>query len=1053
MLDSTSPTESEKTIADTQRRCEACGGSYTGPVHLGCAGRGSQPTEVLTPSSKIDELPPETRPFAEDSTRQLHQYILVSKLGQGGMGEVWKAWDRKLTRWVAIKFLLGQSDEAVLRFRREAKLAGRLNHPNIAAVHEVGEAPARQPGKETVPFIAMQFIEGATLADVKLPLPGLIDLFLKIALALEHAHRVGIIHRDLKPANIMVSRDGWPYVMDFGLARTIEGESGLSVTGAVMGTPAFMPPEQVEGKLEGIGPWSDVYSLGATMYAAFCGIQPFAAQTTLQVLTKVCNEIPVPPRKHNPGIPQALETGILKAMAKNRADRYPTMASLAEDLRQILATANAPAAAEKSTGGRRGVAVAALALLALGTGLASWFLLFRPPPPTPQVAHESGSGAPGPAAKGTPAPSPGPELVKAEAKGPVPLTKVEPRKPEPEEKPPAPATGAPSVKEAEPPPQPRGLGGVELTPAQVTAALRSGGRFLAAEYRSRDFTTDTDALAAYALLLSGGAEDPGIAIRLGRFLRGPGWAKSPRTPYAAALRSLALEACGDPALRPHIAECAQYVIEAQGPGGRWGPTAQVELNLSPSPEPAVYVYGGRPLETPTPQDLARKGNARNPVEGDAADCEYALLTLQAAERSGIRAPRETWTRAISGLLESSPETTGSSAAAGAVSIVLCRRALGDSGGAGRGTLESRITWLAAHFSIDREPGAAGASANRWLACLERAGTLLETPFVGHHEWYPEGAKHLLGRQRSDGSWSEGGDALGPTAAAILFLGRATERSFRTPDRGPSGILETRVVGAAPNFMFLLDASGAMRTDFNGRERLEAAKEILTGVVERLPEGAMFGLRVFGARYQALEPGADIDTQLVVEPGPIDKRQAKTHLRLIRVRGKAPLTLSLVEMSKDLLKFPPDLDLSVILLIDGRESDRRANPEAAAADLMGSRRGMKLHIVGFNDDDEEIQERLGRIAAAGGGRYIKAKNTKDLLSQVLSAAVKEDGFVVLGAEGKEVLRGHLGEPQPLPEGRYTFVCGQGAARLEQPFWINANLVTRLFVDAGKLPGAK
>ncbi|HEV3029843.1 MAG TPA: serine/threonine-protein kinase, partial [Planctomycetota bacterium] len=226
--------------------------------------------------SRLDDIPAEAAPFVDDPTKLLGSYVLVKQIGKGGMGAVWKAWDKKLTRWVAIKFLLVSEDEDVARFQREAKLAARLRHPNIAPIYEVGEAPATQAGEQTRHYLAMEYIDGQTMsAATNLPIAEILDLFMKVAQGIEAAHKAGVVHRDLKPANVMLTSDKWPYVMDFGLAKAIQAESSLSVSGAVMGTPAYMPPEQAQGQLDKIDGQSDVYSLGATMYAVLCKKQPF----------------------------------------------------------------------------------------------------------------------------------------------------------------------------------------------------------------------------------------------------------------------------------------------------------------------------------------------------------------------------------------------------------------------------------------------------------------------------------------------------------------------------------------------------------------------------------------------------------------------------------------------------------------------------------------------------------------------------------------------------------------------------------------------------------
>ncbi len=311
------PTESDRTIVYSESNVEK-----------------SNPLAEGAPKRKPGDpnWPEDVRNASKDPKNLLNQYILVTQIGKGGMGTVWKAFDRSLLRWVAIKFLTTSdgNEEGVLRFKREAQLAGGLRHPNIAPIYEVGEARGQH-------FIAMEFIDGASMANAQLPMKDMIDIFVKVAQGIEAAHKKGIIHRDLKPQNIMLTSDNWPYVMDFGLAKALRGDSSLSVTGAVMGTPAYMPPEQAQGKLDLIDHQSDVYSLGATMYAILSRKTPFQAETAMDILMKVCNEEPIPPRKHNEEIPPDVETIILKAMQKKKEDRYASSQDLADDLKRFVA--------------------------------------------------------------------------------------------------------------------------------------------------------------------------------------------------------------------------------------------------------------------------------------------------------------------------------------------------------------------------------------------------------------------------------------------------------------------------------------------------------------------------------------------------------------------------------------------------------------------------------------------------------------------------------------------------------------------------------------------
>jgi tetratricopeptide (TPR) repeat protein/predicted Ser/Thr protein kinase len=259
-------------------------------------------------------------------------FVRVQKLGAGGMGEVWKSWDSRLARWVALKFPRGGDDEEIARFMREAQTAGRLNHPNIAATYEVGE-------DQGSPFIAMQYVEGQTLRTFpRDDRRAIVRLIADAAQALQYAHEQGIVHRDLKPENIMVTTRSKPgrgeehhvYVMDFGLARITEGASNFSVSGLVVGTPSYMPPEQARG--EKVDARADVYSLGATLYELLTDRRLFQGTNVYDILKKVQEEDPRPPRKIDPRIAPDLETIVLKCLAKEPARRYPTAQALSEDL-------------------------------------------------------------------------------------------------------------------------------------------------------------------------------------------------------------------------------------------------------------------------------------------------------------------------------------------------------------------------------------------------------------------------------------------------------------------------------------------------------------------------------------------------------------------------------------------------------------------------------------------------------------------------------------------------------------------------------------------------
>ncbi|MCA9064286.1 MAG: serine/threonine protein kinase [Planctomycetaceae bacterium] len=286
--------------------------------------------------------------------RQIGDYELLEELGRGGMGVVYRARHRKLHRTVALKMIPNAafaSPQDIARLRAEALAAARLSHPNIVPVYEVGE-------HEGQPWFSMQFVDGQTLSQRMMsapfngsPIPSreAVALLIPIVEAIGAAHRSGILHRDLKPSNIMITPDGTPFVTDFGLAKRMptadeslstcnerSDQTALTQSGAILGTPAWMSPEQAAGQSDTIDVATDVYSLGAVLYAMLTGRPPFQSSSPLDTLLMVLEQDPPALRVLNPAVDPDLEMIVLKCLQKPRDLRYASADALAADLRAWL---------------------------------------------------------------------------------------------------------------------------------------------------------------------------------------------------------------------------------------------------------------------------------------------------------------------------------------------------------------------------------------------------------------------------------------------------------------------------------------------------------------------------------------------------------------------------------------------------------------------------------------------------------------------------------------------------------------------------------------------
>jgi len=267
--------------------------------------------------------------------KPLGQYQIVQLAGKGGMATVYKAFQPSLNRFVAIKVLpeyLAADEQFVARFKQEALAAAALRHPNILVIHDVGQ-------QGNLHYIAMEFLEGRPLSDVIQQAGGLdpqrtARILEQVASALDFAHRRGVIHRDIKPANIFLSADDHVTLVDFGIAKALSSAAGLTRSGAVIGTPEYMSPEQVDGRP--ISPRSDIYSLGIVLYQMLTGYVPFGGDTPSAIMLAHVTKMPMPPSQLSAFVTPEIEAVVMRALAKNPQQRFANVREMAQAFSQAV---------------------------------------------------------------------------------------------------------------------------------------------------------------------------------------------------------------------------------------------------------------------------------------------------------------------------------------------------------------------------------------------------------------------------------------------------------------------------------------------------------------------------------------------------------------------------------------------------------------------------------------------------------------------------------------------------------------------------------------------
>ncbi len=604
--------------------------------------------------------------------------------------------------------------------------------------------------------------------------------------------------------------------------------------------------------------------------------------------------------------------------------------------------------------------------------------------------------------------------------------------------------------------EPRGIAGVGLKAQQVNDAIDRGADYLVGKIKSGEYLNREIYLLALALAHADRLKkDPEVFKTIMKAVKSRPINKLGT--YQAGILAMLLDHLDIE--KDRLAMLAKYFVETQGPKGTWGYGKAVpQLEKVKPRNPFVTITGGLPLDLP--DTSWKKIKRENPPEfgkdGDNSCTQYAILGLRSAVRRGIHIPKEVWRKCYEttagryhkkseGWGYTTSSAYGSMTCAAATTMAISAHYLGKDPEKDPWVRAGR-KWTALNFKANSHP-----NRSKWIGyylySLERLGRICGKEFFGDHEWYPRGARYMVGAQQGDGSWDlkDSRRIVNSTAFALLFLTRATPALVEESKRGGNGTLETEAVFPGQYFHIILDASGSMMATMEGRTKIEIARDAIASFLGKLDDGVHVGLRVYGHTKRAIEPGADTDSSLEIPIAPLKSGAYLGKLEGIRCRGKTPLTYSLEQSLKDLKKVPGGKEFTLILLTDGMESNRKAKPAEATSRLARTYPKMRFYVIGFDLEDPFARRQLQSVADSGKGLYIPANDHASLSNGFVRTIRGADNYVLLGASGKTVAKGNFGDKQDLKEGRYTIVFTHRGKEVRRTLWINTGRKTRVVVD--------